>query len=120
MLLIDEIAEQRIQQAMREGAFDRLPGAGRPLELDDDLHVPEELRTAYRLLRNAGYTPPEVTLRCEIRDVRALLNCALDAEERRQAGRRLNYLMMQLAGARAGGTDLRTEQAYYSRIMERI
>ena len=39
------------------GAFDDLPGAGKPLDLDDDRLVPEDVRIAYRILRNAGFVP---------------------------------------------------------------
>ena len=58
--MLEFIAEQRIAEAIAKGELDDLPGAGRPLDLDDDAHVPEELRLAYRILRNAGYVPPEV------------------------------------------------------------
>lgn len=53
MTLIDEI----IQDAMRKGQFDNLPGAGERLKLDDDLLVPSEQRLAYKLLRDNGYAP---------------------------------------------------------------
>jgi len=43
---------------MSRGDFDGLPGAGRPLVLDDDPLVPEDLRLAYRILKNAGFVPP--------------------------------------------------------------
>ena len=58
--MFDEIAERKIAEAIERGDFDDLPGAGRPLQLDDDAHVPEDLRAAYRILKNAGYVPPEV------------------------------------------------------------
>ena len=54
---ISIIAEQRIREACERGAFDSLPGAGKPLELEDDSHIPEDLRMAYKLLKNAGYVP---------------------------------------------------------------
>ena len=57
----------RIAEAMAEGAFDDLPGAGKPLALDDDTLVPEDLRVAYRILKNAGFLPPEVESRRETR-----------------------------------------------------
>jgi hypothetical protein len=38
---LEALAEQRIEQAQCESAFDDLPGAGRPLTLDDDRLVPE-------------------------------------------------------------------------------
>jgi hypothetical protein len=55
------LAERRIEEAVARGEFDDLPGGGRPLELDDvDPLLPEELRLAYRILRNAGFSPNEM------------------------------------------------------------
>lgn len=58
--MFDLLAERRIAEAIARGELDDLPGAGRPLDLDDDPLVPEELRAAYRILKNAGIAPPEV------------------------------------------------------------
>ena len=58
--MFDLIAERKIAEALSRGEFDDLPGAGRPLELDDDALVPEDMRMAHRILRNAGYAPEEV------------------------------------------------------------
>ena len=58
--MLDFIAEQRIAEAIANGDFDHLPGSGKPLELDDDSLLPEELRLAYRILKNAGFVPPEI------------------------------------------------------------
>jgi hypothetical protein len=58
--MLDFLAERRIAEAVSRGELDDLPGAGRPLDLDDDALVPEELRVANRILKNAGVTPPEV------------------------------------------------------------
>lgn len=52
------IAEERIRQAQVRGDFDDLPGQGRPLVFDDDPLAPEELRTAWRLLKGAGLVGP--------------------------------------------------------------
>jgi hypothetical protein len=60
MLVLELLAERKIEEAIARGEFDHLPGAARPLELDDDPLVPEDLRVAYRILKNAGYVPPEV------------------------------------------------------------
>ena len=109
MFLLDAVAEEHIQTAMQDGAFDNLPGLGRPLPPDDAEQVPEELRAAYRILKNAGYVPPEVRLRREISTTRGLLDSALTSEEYKRSSRRLNYLMQQLAAVRGGGIDLRIE-----------
>ena len=39
MALFEALVERRIVTAMAEGAFDHLPGRGRPLALDDDCLV---------------------------------------------------------------------------------
>lgn len=58
--MLDQIVERRILEAQAQGDFDGLPGTGAPLELDDDRLVPQEVRVAHRVLRNAGLVPPEV------------------------------------------------------------
>ena len=53
MSLIDE----QIQDAIRKGQFADLPGAGKPLKLDDDANTPEHLRMAFKLLRDNDLVP---------------------------------------------------------------
>jgi hypothetical protein len=93
---IDQLAEQKIQEAMRRGDFDDLPGSGRPLMLDDLALVPEHLRAAYRLLKNAGYLPPELYAARELREAEDLLARIDDSAERRRQGKRLRLLEVRL------------------------
>lgn len=58
--MLDFLVEQRLQDAVSRGELDNLPGSGRPLELDDDRLIPEDLRVAYRLLEKGGFVPPEL------------------------------------------------------------
>lgn len=53
MLALEIIAERRIEEAVAQGLFDNLPGAGQPLDLDDDPLVQPEARMARRILKNA-------------------------------------------------------------------
>jgi len=69
----ESLIEQRIREAEAAGQFRNLPGAGKPLRLDDDDHVPEELRVGHRLLKNAGYAPPWIELQQRIRAEQAEL-----------------------------------------------
>lgn len=64
--MLEFIAEQRIAEAIANGELDDLPGAGLPLDLDDDALIPEDLRLAHRSLKNAGYLPPELETLNEI------------------------------------------------------
>ena len=49
---------------MANGEFDNLPGAGRPIDLEDyDPLMPPEARMAWRLLKNADMNPEDLLLR---------------------------------------------------------
>ena len=97
MFLIDQLAEQKITEAIERGELDDLPGAGQPLDLGDDAMVPEELRAGFRLLKNAGYLPPGLQARKEIQSVEALIVQARSAEERHRLSKQLRYLLLQLS-----------------------
>lgn len=119
VLILDLLAEQRIAEAMAQGAFDDLPGAGRPLELADDVLVPEELRTAYRLLKRAGFVPPEVESLREIAALERVVFDATDDATRARAARRLSVLRARLAaGTRGSGAGF--DAPYLGRLLERL
>ena len=45
-----------IREAQSKGAFKDLPGKGKPIQWEDDSHVPEDQRMAQRIIKNAGFT----------------------------------------------------------------
>jgi hypothetical protein len=100
--MLEFIAERRIAEAIAKGELDDLPGAGRPLELDDDALVPEELRLAYRILKNAGFIPPEVET---LNEIAALERIAMGNAT----------AMKKLALLKA-----RIEARYYDKALERL
>jgi hypothetical protein len=114
---LDALAEARIEEAMRDGAFDALPGAGRPLALDDDALVPEELRGAYRILRNAGFVPPEIDARRERGHLVALIAALDDDQARRRALAKLALLDARLEPS---ARRSRRDRDYESRIIARF
>lgn len=92
----EAIVEKRIKDAQKEGAFDNLEGANKPLKFEDE-NVPEELRLATKILKNSGFLPPEVELRKNISQVEQLLECTqIDSNEQMKIQKRLNYLITQL------------------------
>ena len=115
MLTLDLLAERHIREAQERGEFDNLPGAGMPLALDDDALVPEELRAAYRILKNAGFVPPEIEAHCEIRELEQLLQKIEDDGRRSALLARINFLLARSAAGKRRG-DLRIESAYFERI----
>ena len=51
------VAERKIQEAMEEGAFDHLEGAGKPLDLTENPFEDPSERLGNRLLKNNGLAP---------------------------------------------------------------
>ena len=89
--VIQSIAERRIEESMAKGDFDDLPGRGKPLELEDDSHVPPELRMAYKVLRIAGCVPPELAERKEISNLADMLEHCEDEQERVRQMQKLRF-----------------------------
>ena len=107
--MFDAIAEKKIVEAIGRGEFDDLPGAGRPLDLDDDPLVPEDLHVAYRILKNAGYVPPEVQKLNQIGELeRYIARDDLDADAIAKGVRKLALLRT------------RVEAAYYRKVATKL
>ena len=95
--VFSRIAEEKIREAMRNGEFANLEGAGKPLAFEDETWIPEDLRMAYKILKNAGCTPPELELRKEIISLRELIDTIDDDRERLRKVRELNFKMMKFS-----------------------
>ncbi len=100
MDIITKIAEKRIREAMERGDFDNLPNSGKPLKLDDDSWFPEEIRLAYKVLKNAGCVPPELELKKEIISLKELIDTIDDDKERLKKIRELTYKLLQMNSMR--------------------
>jgi hypothetical protein len=114
--LIERLAERHIQAAIERGELSGLPGEGRPLPHEDLSMVPEHLRAGYRLLKNAGYLPPELEALREIRDAEALLARIRDPDLRDQQRKRLRLLELRLQERRGHGLGDVVQQPYQDRL----
>jgi hypothetical protein len=90
------IAEERILEAQRAGAFDDLPGKGKPLELEDLSWVPEDLRIGYLVLKNAHVLPPEAELLKDIHTLEDLLKHVEDEGQRKALAKSIQWKMIRL------------------------
>lgn len=90
------LAEERILEAQRAGAFDDLPGKGKPLKLEDLSWVPEDLRIGYMVLKNAHVLPPEAELRKDIHTLEDLLKHVEDEGARRALAKSIQWKMIRL------------------------
>jgi len=120
MDFIRRIAERRIIEAMENGEFDNLEGKGKPINFEDETWIPEDLRIAYRILKNAGCIPPELELRNEIINMCALMNTIGDDKERLRKLRELNFKLLKLNIARKRPFYLEDFPEYERKIVDNL
>ena len=91
------VAERRIKEAMSRGEFENLPGAGKPLNLEDYFNTPEDLRMAFSILKNANCAPAEVELLNEVARLERAVAESADDSARAELSRTLASRRSELA-----------------------
>lgn len=113
---LEALVERRLEEAAANGELSRLPGEGRPLELDDDRMVPVELRIAHRILKNAGCVPAELGPIAEVRQLIDAAERALDETR----GRRLRALLVQIEASGRQATAAQAWKDYEAALQRRL
>lgn len=116
----EKIVEQRIREAQKKGDFDHLQGRGEPLDLAGDATVPEDLRMAHKVLKNADCLPPEIELKKEIRKTEDLLAGMTDTAEKYRTLKKLNFMIMRLNTLRNGPAEFDVPQHYSVKLVDRL
>ena len=95
---IRRLADRRIEDAMAEGKFDNLEGAGKPLDLEPMPADAEARATwwALRIMRNANVTPDEVRYRKAIDGLRIKLLRTKDERRARVLAAEINGLVRRV------------------------
>ena len=117
---IERLAEQRILEAQRNGEFDDLAGKGKPLELADYSSLPEDLRMAYHLLKNANVLPPDAELLKDIHILEDLLKHIEDEGERKSLAKSLQWKLIRLDMLKKRSMDLGKVRNYGRRLVEKF
>lgn len=120
MDIFQKIAERRIQEAMENGEFDNLSNRGKPLNMEEDHFVPQDLRLAYRILKNAHCLPPELELRNEIISLRKMIDSLDDDSERIKKVRELNFKILKLNELRKRPFNLEDLPEYEEKILRKF
>ncbi|NRD78114.1 DUF1992 domain-containing protein [Bacillus sp. BRMEA1] len=89
------LSEDRIKKAYEKGEFEQLPGFGKPMKIEDLSGVPEELRMAYKLLKNAGYSEDECLIRREMMTIEDLMKKCEDPIEKEDLKRKWNEKLLR-------------------------
>jgi hypothetical protein len=120
MYAFEIVAERRIQEAIERGEFEGNSLAGKPLPPDGLDNVPQELRMALKIMRNAGVFPEELELRRQIATLHELIKaCAVD-DERASLQFKLNEKQLRynmIIEKRTGKVFL---PEYHAKIMEKL
>jgi hypothetical protein len=114
------IAEERIREAQQAGAFDNLPGKGKPLLLEDVSMVPEDLRMSYHILKNAQVLPPEAELQKEVHTLQDLLKYVEDESERKALAKEIEWKVIRLDLLKKRSFSWRASRFYGKKLVQRF
>jgi hypothetical protein len=114
------IAERRIIEAIANGEFDNLEGKGKPIDFEDETWIPEDLRMAYRILKNAGCIPPELEFRNEVVNMCSLMNTTDDDKERIKKLRELNFKLLKLNLTRKKPLNFEDFPEYEGKLVDKL
>jgi len=120
MSYFTRVVEERIREAQKNGAFDNLPGQGKPLQLEDQSLVPEDLRMAYHILKNAHVLPPEAEVQKEIRTLQDLLKYVEEEGERRALLKEIEWKFIRLDLLRRRSFSWQTSRFYGKKLVQRL
>lgn len=118
MKILAELAERAILDAQQRGEFDGLDGQGRPLPVESDPFMPETLRLAYKMLKNAGFVPEEIQAQ---REIRSLIECLEQETDESVKMRQIQKVQLFLSRAklRHGGLLQEENEAYFRKVVAR-
>ena len=92
------LADRRIEEAMRDGKFDNLSGAGKPLDLEP-MPAEEGARMTWwmlRILKNSDFTPDEVRYRKRLDHLKDALAAAANEQNVKTLVTAYNALVRQI------------------------
>src|SRR3954469_15455770 len=94
---LDEHIADSLRESERSGEMAKARDFGKPLHFGDGYdETPAELRMAFKVLKDAGYAPPEVAMMRELSEGRAQL-AALDPDSAEAEALRKKLLELELS-----------------------
>lgn len=96
-MALDRIVEALIREAQERGEFDNLPGKSKPIDLSEYFEMPEDVRLAQSVLKNAGMTPPEVQLLKEIAELRQVLMALHDEKKKTEVQKQIQQKQVEFS-----------------------
>jgi len=96
--MVDDHIGQSLAASEAKGELRSASNFGKPLDFGDGYaETPEELRMGFKILKDAGFIPPEVHLMREIETLTRKIDSATDENEIFQMKAELAHLRQKLA-----------------------
>ena len=93
----DKAIKEIIKKAQERGEFDNLPSRGKPIDLTEYFEMPEDVRVAQVMLKNAGMTSREVDLLKEIAELKQLLAKVVDEKKRAEIQKQIREKQVEFS-----------------------
>jgi len=98
MPTLDEHIAASLRESLENGELRAAPSWGKPLAVDDGFEqTPDELRLGFKMLKEAGYVPPEVETMKRIAALREVIERDPTAPQTDAMRKRLSELQQHLA-----------------------
>ncbi|MGM7724056.1 DUF1992 domain-containing protein [Metabacillus sp. Hm71] len=116
------IAEDKIRKAIEEGEFNHLPGQGKPLKLEDLSHIPEDLRVAYKVLKNSNMLQDVERLKEELMTIDDLLAACDSSDEKETLFKKKHEKQLRLEAIlnKRKALDSPASAFYKERLLDRF
>ena len=93
----DEIARY-LREAAASGELSRIDGYGKPFAEDPEwAATPEEFRMTFKILKNAGFVPPELEMFNQRAALTATIEACTDDTQKVELRKRLSELQQKIA-----------------------
>jgi Domain of unknown function (DUF1992) len=95
---LDEHIAQSLRESQRSGELQSASTWGKPLDLNDGFEqTPQALRMGFKILKDAGFVPPEVETMKQIAALREVIDADPEAPAAEAMRLRLSELQQHLA-----------------------
>ncbi len=113
------ISEDKIRKAYENGEFDNLPGKGKPLPPDKLKGIPDDLKMAYRVLHNAGFSPEEMNAKKELMTIEDLIRHSEDELETEELKKQLSEKLLKY-NSMLSKKGIKTNSSVFKRYEHKI
>ena len=120
MLIFEKIAEEKIKEWIEKEDFSKNKFYKKKIDNTDYFKVPETLRIAYHILKNANVLPRELQLKSEIIELRDMLEEITDEDEFIKKLRKFQNLIIEHNIVSHKKITINNQEFYTKKLMKKL